>query len=390
MKPALFLLTLACPLQAGLLATFQTTQGNVVVALQYDKVPKTVANFITLAKGSRPWVNPITGAVTNAPFYNGIKIHRTANDSSYKFAQGGSPKGDGTDGPGYTFKDEFDPSLTFVPYVLSMANSGPNTNGSQFFLTGSLAQTSYNNNYAIFGIVTAPASRAVVDAMIAAGPNGTTINGITFARTDAAAIAFDELAQNLPVCSAAAGRLNVTRGVSANYLLASPQPAGSALLEFRSPDLQAWSKLNEIYQGTGITGSNTFTLDTASLPRAFYQISLVTYPDALAPAALTNRTLVMGLFTTQTVTFHFDATGSAGTATYSENPTAPTAITSVSYTPSAYNATWIITTTAYAPFRIQGGLNTQNASFILGTNKSYQWNGFTWNTLSTGSLGLTK
>ena len=123
-KFAVILIALAGPLHAELFAVFQTSLGNVEVALQYDKAPQAVANFITLAEGSRPWVDPITGRIRTEPFYNGIKIHRTSNTSSFKFAQGGSPKGDGSDGPGYTFKDEFTSPLTHVPYVLSMANAG--------------------------------------------------------------------------------------------------------------------------------------------------------------------------------------------------------------------------------------------------------------------------
>lgn len=389
-KPVVLLIALACPLHAELLATFQTTQGNVVVALQYDKTPQTVANFITLAEGTRPWVDPSTGAIRTAPFYNGIKIHRTANDGSFKFAQGGSPKGDGSDGPGYTIKDEFDPTLTHVPYVLSMANAGPNTNGSQFFFTGSLSQPAYNNVHTIFGLVTDPASRAIVDAMIAAGPNGTIINGVTFSRTDAAALAFDEHAWNLPVCSGIAGNLAVTPGVKTNYALMSPLPPGTVFKAFRSPDLKSWAKLGEIYQGTGGNGFTNITFDDASLPRAFYQTTLATYPDALAPASLANRTLVTGLFADQTLTFQFDATGEGGTATYSGNPALPTVITGVTYSSSPHKATWIIETNSYDPFRFQGALNSENPSHVLGTNKSEQWNGFFWNALSNGSLSLTK
>ena len=171
MKFVIIFAALAAPLRAELLALFQTTQGNIEVALQYDKAPQAVASFITLAEGSRPWVDPMTGRLRAVPFYNGIKIHRTSNTGSFKFAQGGSPKGDGSDGPGYSFKDEFTSPLIHVPYVLSMANAGPNTNGSQFFFTGSVSQPTFNNVHTSFGLVTAPASRAIVDAMITAGPN---------------------------------------------------------------------------------------------------------------------------------------------------------------------------------------------------------------------------
>ncbi len=383
-------IALAGPLQAELLAHFQTTRGNVDVVMQYAAAPQAVANFITLAQGSRPWVDPSNGRIRTEPFYNGIKIHRTANDSGFKFAQGGSPKGDGSDGPGYTFKDEFNSPLTHVPYVLSMANAGPNTNGSQFFFTGSLSQPTFNNVHTIFGLVTDPASRSVVDAMISAGPNGTTINAVTFTRTDAAAIAFNELAQNLPICSGIVGNLSVSLGVKTDYSLNSSLPAGTVFQAYRSPDLQSWTKLGEIYQGLGQSGFSSITLDGASLPRAFYQIPLVTYQDALAPESLANRTLVIGLSGTDTLTFQFDATGTGGSVIYSLNPTAPSPITSVNYYPSPYKATWIIKAGGYTPFRIAGILNTTNSSHTLGTNKSDQWGGTSWNPIGSGSLTLTR
>jgi peptidyl-prolyl cis-trans isomerase A (cyclophilin A) len=383
-------IVLICPLQAELIARFQTTQGAVDVVLQYTTAPQAVANFITLAQGSRAWVDPLNGGIRNEPFYNGIKIHRTSNSSDFKFAQGGSRKGDGSDGPGYTFKDEFNTPLIHVPYVLSMANAGPSTNGSQFFFTGSVSQPTFDNVHTIFGIVTEPASRLVVDAMIAAGPNGTIINEITFIRTDAAAIAFDEMAQNLPICSGVTGNLTVTQGVKAEYTFNSPLSEGSVLQAYRSPNLQSWAKLGEIYQGTGQPGISKITLDGALLPSAFYQIPMIRYQDALAPESLANRTLVMGLFISETITFQFDASGTGGVAVYSANPTAPSTITTVAYSPSPHKATWIIETSAFNPFRIQGFLNETNSSQILGTNKSEQFNGVFWNSLSSGALSLTK
>lgn len=389
-KPIFLLIALAGCVQAELLATFHTTQGNVVVALQYDTAPQAVANFITLAQGTRPWVDSSTGRIRKEPFYDGIKIHRTANDSSFKFAQGGSPKGDGSDGPGYTFKDEFHATMTHVPYVLSMANSGAHTNGSQFFFTGSLSQPTYNNVHTIFGLVAEPASRTVVDAMISAGPNGTTILGISFARTDSVAAAFDEHAQNLPVCSGILGTLSVNRGVEAKYTFQSPRPAGTVFQGYRSADMTTWTKLGEVYQGTGASGGGDLILDAASLPRAFYQLPLVTYPDALAPASTANRKLVAGVFGTATLTFQFDASGEGGTVVFSGFSGQTATITGVSYSASPYKAKWIVESDLYDPFRIQGKLNSANSTHVIGTSTTEQWNGFFWTSTSSGSLSLTK
>ena len=154
--------------------------------------------------------------------------------------------------------------------------------------------------------------------------------------------------------------------------------------------MQSWAKLGEIYQGTGLAGFSSITFDSATLPRAFYQVPLVTYPDALSPASLANRTMVMGLPFSETMTYQFNALGTGGTATYSADPSNPTTITSVSYTRSPYMATWVIATVGYVAFRYQGMLKSENLTFILGTNTSETWNGFVWNFFGSGTLSLTK
>ena len=381
---------LAGTADAALFANFQTSRGTVVIDLQYTKAPQTVANFITLAQGTRSWVDPVSGAVKTTPFYNGTVIHRTENTSTFKIAQGGTRTGNGTEGPGYSFRDEFHATLTHVPYVFSMANSGPNTNGSQFFFTGNVSISSLNNVHTVFGLVIDPASRAVIDAMLSAGAGATTVTGITFSRTDAPALAFNEFSQSLPVASSLAGRLDVIRNLAANFLLDSPFPGGSTLQVYRSTNLQTWTKTAEAYLGPLVLGESTITVDDASLPKAFYNLPLVNYPDALGPESTANRTLVVGLDGTQTFTFQFNASGTGGAAVYSANPTVITPITGVIYQPAAHRATWIISTAAYVPLRFKGALNSSNATQILGTNTSESWNGFFWSSLSNGSLSLTK
>ncbi len=380
---------LAGTADAALFANFQTSRGTVVIDLQYTKAPQTVANFITLAQGTRSWVDPVSGAVKTTPFYNGTVIHRTENTSTFKIAQGGTRTGNGTEGPGYSFRDEFHATLTHVPYVFSMANSGPNTNGSQFFFTGNVSISSLNNVHTVFGLVSDPASRAVIDAMLSAGAGATTVTGITFSRTDAPALAFNEFSQSLPVASSLAGRLDVIRNLAANFLLDSPFPGGSTLQVYRSTNLQTWTKTAEAYLGPLVLGESTITVDDASLPKAFYNLPLVNYPDALGPESTANRTLVVGLDGTQTFTFQFNASGTGGAAVYSANPTVITPITGVIYQPAAHRATWTISTAAYVPLRFKGALNSSNATQILGTNTSESWNGF-WSSLSNGSLSLTK
>jgi peptidyl-prolyl cis-trans isomerase A (cyclophilin A) len=116
-----------------LYATMKTTLGDIVLVLFEDKAPKTVANFVGLASGTKEWTDPKTGEKVKRPLYNGTIFHRVIPDF---MIQGGDPVGRGTGGPGYKFEDEFSPDLKHSkPGTLSMANAGPNTNGSQFFIT---------------------------------------------------------------------------------------------------------------------------------------------------------------------------------------------------------------------------------------------------------------
>ena len=131
-------------------AHFETSLGNFTVELFDSKAPKTVANFVGLAEGTKEWRHPRTGERQKAPFYNGIIFHRVINGF---MIQGGDPLGQGTGGPGYNFADEFHPSARHNKAgMLSMANSGPNTNGSQFFIT--LGPTPHlDNRHSVFGEV---------------------------------------------------------------------------------------------------------------------------------------------------------------------------------------------------------------------------------------------
>jgi len=131
-------------------ANFTTSEGNFKVRLFDDKAPKTVANFTGLADGSKEWTDPKTRQKVTRPFYDGLIFHRVIDGF---MIQGGCPMGSGMGGPGYQFGDEFGPGLRHDREgLLSMANSGPGTNGSQFFIT--LAPTPWlDNKHAIFGEV---------------------------------------------------------------------------------------------------------------------------------------------------------------------------------------------------------------------------------------------
>jgi peptidyl-prolyl cis-trans isomerase A (cyclophilin A) len=133
-----------------LTATLQTNQGRIVLRLFPDHAPKTVRNFVELSEGSREWTDPKTGQATTSKLYDGTIFHRVIPDF---MIQGGDPLGSGRGGPGYKFADEIHPDLRFDrPYLLAMANAGPGTNGSQFFIT--VGPTPWlNGKHTIFGEV---------------------------------------------------------------------------------------------------------------------------------------------------------------------------------------------------------------------------------------------
>jgi peptidyl-prolyl cis-trans isomerase A (cyclophilin A) len=149
-------------------ATFHTNLGDIVIELFPDHAPKTVANFVELATGAKEWTDPRSGKKSNENLYDGTVFHRVISGF---MIQGGDPLGQGFGGPGYSFADEFHGELQFDrPYILAMANSGPNSNGSQFFIT--VGPTPHlNRKHTIFGEVKDAASQTVVDK-IATTPTG--------------------------------------------------------------------------------------------------------------------------------------------------------------------------------------------------------------------------
>ena len=141
-------------------ATLHTSLGDIVIELFPNHAPKTVENFVGLATGAKEWTDPRTGKKSTEKLYDGTIFHRVISGF---MIQGGEPLGQGFGGPGYQFADEFHGELQFDrPYILAMANSGPGTNGSQFFIT--VAATAWlNRKHTIFGEVKDAASQAVVD-----------------------------------------------------------------------------------------------------------------------------------------------------------------------------------------------------------------------------------
>jgi cyclophilin family peptidyl-prolyl cis-trans isomerase len=167
-------------------AHFETTLGNFTVELFDKKTPKTVANFAGLAEGSKEWQHPKTGQKQKAPYYDGIIFHRIISGF---VIQGGDPLGQGYGGPGYQFEDEFHPDLRHDRAgILSMANAGPNTNGSQFFIT--LGPTPHlDRRHSVFGAVIEGLDVIEKIGKVKTGPNDRPVtpvvmNKVTIERKD--------------------------------------------------------------------------------------------------------------------------------------------------------------------------------------------------------------
>jgi cyclophilin family peptidyl-prolyl cis-trans isomerase len=167
-------------------AHFETSMGNFTAELFEQETPKTVANFVGLAEGTKEWVHPKTRERQKKPYYDGIIFHRIIAGF---MIQGGDPLGQGYGGPGFQFEDEFHPSLRHnAAGILSMANAGPNTNGSQFFIT--LGPTPHlDKRHSVFGKVVEGMDVVEKIGRVKTGPNDRPVtpvvmNKVTIERKD--------------------------------------------------------------------------------------------------------------------------------------------------------------------------------------------------------------
>lgn len=300
----------------GIYADFTTSMGNFTCRLDYTNAPKTVANFIGLATGQRAWLDLPTGRARTNAFYNGLTFHRVIAGF---MNQGGSPNGQGTDGPGYAIKDEFCPSLVFDSFgVLAMANSGPNSDGSQFFITVA-PFTSGNNTYTIFGRLVSGSN--VVYAINHVGTDANdkpltnvVMHSVIIRRVGSAAQAFDIHAQGLPIVTnlplkIAANTSQVTLTFS-NRLYADNQLYSVTNLG------SAWTAEALGLEVAAPVSNNVQRAKDA--PRRFYSMAQVQYPaSTFAPKTMCGRTLTLNFTSglTGTMTIIFDSVG-GGTYTY--------------------------------------------------------------------------
>jgi peptidyl-prolyl cis-trans isomerase A (cyclophilin A) len=345
-------------------ADFTTSMGSFTCRLEYAKSPKATANFIGLATGSRAWLDVPTGRVHTNKFYDGLTFHRVIQGF---MIQGGSPNGLGTDGPGYALTDELDPSLQFSgPGVLAMANSGPNSSGSQFFLT--VTNTPWlNGGYTIFGQVVA--GQSVVDAInqVATDANNkpltnVVIQSIGIRRVGANAQAFDIDQQNLPVVAAAPLGIRSAPGqvtlLFTNNLYADNRLAAST-------NLLSWSSTP---LGVDITPPPTNNVPrTTEVPARFFTLAQVQYPSStFAPRTFYSRNLTL-VFNGRvgTIAIAFDTSG-GGTYTWSLG--SPGTVTSYSWTQDIYRGTlWPIYFSGLVPMTLQLNFTNTTAGAFSGT-----------------------
>jgi cyclophilin family peptidyl-prolyl cis-trans isomerase len=316
----------------GIYAEFNTSMGSFTCRLEYVLAPKTCANFIGLATGQRSWLDLPSGVVKTNPFYNGTTFHRVIAGF---MNQGGSPNGLGTDGPGYAFIDEFTNSLRHDSFgVLSSANSGPDSNGAQYFIT--VAPTPWLNDvHSIFGKLYGGSNVVHAINNVATNANSkpltnVTVNNIAIRRIGPAAQAFDIHAQGLPLVT----NLNVKIarvGTNVSLTFSNRLYADNRL--YSSANLINWLG-TELGIETGALFSDSVSRNL-SAPAQFYRMAQVQYAaSTLAPKTLLNRTLTLnfsGGWGTITITFN-----STGGGNYTDSLGPPGTVTSYDWAQQPY------------------------------------------------------
>lgn len=366
----------AVPEADGLYATLQTTMGEICLELDYLRTPMTTANFIALIEGERAWVDPRNGRVVTNRYYDNILFHRVITNF---MIQAGSPQATGSDGPGYVFADEFHHELRHnAPGTLSMANSGPQSNGGQFFITvtntpwlddkhtvfGSVAE-GMDVVYAITGVETGANSRPLVDIVITQA---------FVSRIGPAAQSFNVHHPALPEVSAVDVALALTTGPVASVSANARQQA----VLFSSTNLHAWSRFRDRYQVDGATNW-TVVLPATNSP-GFITGHRVSYPaDTNTPSDITGAALTLtfpvNIFLIQPLA------GSSGTCQINSGASSP------------------VTYWAWDRRPLQGALTVQSLNYVplyfelfhdapsRGRCRGYSYNGLFWSAIENGAIG---
>lgn len=265
----------AAPADPGIFAVFQTNRGAFVCELFFEDAPMTVANFVGLAEGTRPFIDPAAGLVKR-PFYDGLTFHRVIKNF---MIQGGSPNGQGTDGPGYQFGNEFSTGrLHNKAGVLSMANAGPDTNGSQFFIT--VAPTPHLDfKHSVFGEVVEGMDTVFAISQTETGNNDRPIDPviietIEIVRNGADAEAFDVDSQRLPKLNT----LTPTMTMDPLPALQFPRRIYQQEVLFVSSDLQTWTPHPLPFHTTAPADSSLdLSAITLGKSRQFFRLAVIEY-----------------------------------------------------------------------------------------------------------------
>ncbi len=353
----------------GLFADFTTSLGTFTCRLDPDAAPKAVANFIGLATGERAWIDPSNGAVRRKPFYDGLTFHRVIRGF---MNQCGSPNGQGTDGPGYAFPDETDPpGLHDAAGILSSANSGPDSNGAQFFVTAAPAPH-LNGLHTVFGRVTEGLDIVLAINDVATNPTNNRpivpviLESVRIRRVGAAAEGFDIQAQGLPVVEEVVAGISLAEsGVEVTY----PTAAFAETHLFRTTNWVDWTATSlGIQPAEAAPGTHRLSSTNAA---AFVRLARARYAESTrTPADVRGRSLRMD-FGQQlgVINIQFDADG-GGTYTYSgaPDPGAVEAITRYEWIQEPYRGRlWPILYAKLIPMTLRLDFKTATTGAIAGT-----------------------
>jgi len=390
---AAFLLCSAAA-NAQIYADFSTSMGDFTCELNYTAAPKTVANFVSLAEGTRKWVDPTGTIRENTRFYDGLIFHRVFA----KFMiQSGCPLGTGAAGPGYVFPDETVGGPIHEPYVLSMANATGYTNGSQFFVTVPRNPADdflhLDGFHTVFGVVTS--GRDIVDQINAVPVEGTVpmtpvvLQSVVIRRIGSQAAAFDVHAHDLPDVSVTAYNLQPDLP---SYVRAVPRIARDnrvTTFTYASEDLLTWQLASQDYVGLAGAGDAPFPIAVpygfGQYPeKQFYRFTDAVNSDAIVPASLAGKTLTAE-WAGNSLVFTFNAAGDGGTVILNGEP--PRDILKIHETDSPYDLLFEIS--GLIPLKISGSLTASTTTKDSGILKI---SGFTntWFLVGLGTLEITK
>lgn len=364
--------------EVGLFADFSTSSGEFTVLLNYEAAPRTVSNFVGLAEGTRPWVDPLTGMIReDTPFYNGLIFHRVIEGF---VIQGGCPLGNGQGGPGYRFRDEVDNGLIHLPYVISMANSGPNTNGSQFFITV-MARSHLDGVHTVFGEVVS--GQSVIDMINQTETDSNDspvspvlIESIIIRRVGPGAEAFTGESTELATVAGVSGSLRHDSESGNLTFHVSDGKAPTYLQVFTSTNLQDWTQGNPGYAANSLWKEQPLDLGTLAGQRVFFNLVRVDYTDRLPSTvdALGNATLSFN-WGSQNLFFEFDSSGLIGTGGYfNGESTEEIEILETINNSELWDGEWILVNNPYAPFGILGVVGDFSGNTFRGKGELYQFN----------------